>query len=140
MKSFEYFIRNFELYFNTSDIKIQYGKQQDAQVSIVKNIDDSFWNNKKDIDEDKIVWKVWKNVRIPFLFSNGDKEDVLTKKDNLVIVNYDIVASAFYFLSGWNEYLSADKDDFGRVTYQSTLIHKLKIEGIPVVNYYFDIL
>ena len=140
MKSFEYFIRNFELYFNTSDIKIQYGKQQDAQVSIVKNIDDSFWNNKKDIDADKIVWKVWKNVRIPFLFNNGDKEDVLTKKDNLVIVNYDIVASAFYFLSGWNEYISADKDDFGRVTYESTLIHKLKIEGIPVVNYYFDIL
>lgn len=140
MKSFEYFIRNFELYFSTSDIKIQYGKQQDAQVSIVKNIDDSFWNNKKDIDADKIVWKEWKNVRIPFLFNDGDKEDVLTKKDNLVIVNYDIVASAFYFLSGWNEYISADKDDFGRVTYESTLIHELKIEGIPVVNYYFDIL
>jgi hypothetical protein len=140
MNLFEYFIKNFELYFNTADIKIGYGSQQDATVCIVKSVDDSFWKNKKDIDKDKIVWKEWKNIRIPFLFNNGDKEDVLTKKDNQVIVNYDIVASAFYFLSGWNEYTSADKDDFSRVKYESTLIHKLKIDGIPVVDYYFDIL
>jgi len=140
MNSFEYFLRNFEMYFNIDTIKISYGNEQDAQICIVKNIDDSFWESKKDIDVDQIVWKEWKGVRIPFLFNNGDKEDVFSKKDNQIIINYDIVASAFYFLSGWNEYISADKDDFNRVKYDSTLIHKLKIDGIPVVNYYFDIL
>jgi len=140
MKTFEYFIRNFELYFKVDKIQIDYGITQSAQISIVKNADDSFWESKKDIDADRIVWKEWKGVRIPFLFNTGDKEDVLTKKENQIIINYDIVASAFYFLSGWNEYISADKDDFGRVKYESTLIHKLKIDGVPVVNYYFDIL
>ena len=140
MELFGYFIRNFELYFNIADIKISYGNQHDGQVSIVRNVEDSFWKNKTDISEGKIVWKKWKNISIPFLFNDSDKEEVLTNKDNRIIINYDIVASSFYFLSGWNEYVSSEKDDFGRVKYNSTLIHRLKIDGVPVVNYYFDIL
>ncbi|NDP22418.1 MAG: hypothetical protein GZ091_15240 [Paludibacter sp.] len=140
MELFGYFIKNFELYFDNADIKINYGKQHDGQVSIVKNVDDSFWKNKTDINENKIVWKKWKNVSIPFLFNDSDKEEILTNKDDRIIINYDIVASTFYFLSGWNEYVCSDKDDFGRVKYNSTLIHRLKIDGVPVVNYYFDIL
>lgn len=140
MDTFGYFIKNFELYFNIADTVISYGNQRDGQVSIVKCVDDSFWKNKIGIDENKIVWKKWKNVSIPFLFNDGDKEDVISKKDNQIIINYDIVASAFFFLSGWDEYVSSEKDDFGRVKYNSTLIHRLKIDGIPVVNYYYDIL
>ena len=140
MNTFEYFLKNFEMYFNIDTIKIGYGKEQDAQIFIVKSIDDTFWESMKDIDIDQIVWKEWKGVKIPFLFNNGGKEDILSKKENQIIINYDIVASTFYFLSGWNEYISADKDDFNRVKYDSTLIHKLKIDSIPVVNYYFDIL
>lgn len=140
MDTFGYFIRNFELYFNIAETVISYGDKKDGQVSIVKNVDDSFWNNKTGIDESKIVWKKWMNVNIPFLFNDGGKEDVISKKDNRIIINYDIVASAFYFLSGWDEYVSSEKDDFGRVKYNSTLIQRLKIDGIPVVNYYYDIL
>ncbi|OJX91929.1 MAG: hypothetical protein BGP01_06500 [Paludibacter sp. 47-17] len=140
MGIFNFFIKNFELYFDVTAIKISYGKQQDAQIIVVKSVDDAFWDDKQDIAPEKVVWKDWKNAAIPFLFDKNNKGEIITKEGSQIIINYDIVASAFYFLSGWNEYVSSSKDDFNRVKYDSTLIHQLKIDGVPVVNYYFDIL
>jgi len=140
MDLYKFFIDNFSLHFHLANIRLSYGKLANAQISICKSVDDSFWHEKQDIDSQKIVWKEWKNVSIPFIFDKDNTADIISNDGNSLIVNYDIVASTFYFLSGWNEFVASDKDDFNRVKYESTLIYKLKIEGIPIVNYYFDIL
>lgn len=139
MRLLDYFTKNFGLYFETAELSVGYGIEQVKQIEVAKGVDDSFWDAMQDIDAQNIVWKEWNNIKIPFLFSNDIDAEIITKKENRILINYDIVASAFYFLSGWNEYVSSDKDDFNRVKFKSTLIHKLEIQGIPVVNYYFDI-
>jgi hypothetical protein len=138
---FEYFRKNFTLHYNLSGIEIDYGNVNSNSISICKNCNDLFWDGLNDIEEDKIVWKIWKGVRIPFLFHNSDREEIYTISNNgKAVINYDIVASTFYFLSGWNEYTNSRKDEFGRISYNESIIKRLNISSIPVVNYYFDIL
>lgn len=139
-KIFNYFIENIQLFYDVKDISIGYGLHLDEKILISKNVEDDFWNNKNDIDINSITWKEWRNKRIPFLFRKESNEDVISYENGKAIINYDIVASAFYFLSGWNENINSSKDDFGRVKYEDSIIKKLNIISIPVVNYYFDIL
>lgn len=137
---FGYFLKNFQLFYDTQGIEIGFGKNPDKKVFILKNCEDLLWNEKQDIHAEDIIWKTWDQVNIPFLFENDGEKDILTFDGETVVVNYDIVSSAFYFLSGWNEYVSSFKDEFGRVKYESSMIRELGISDRPVVNYYFDIL
>lgn len=139
-KQFDYFIRNFELFYNIKNIDIDYGLEFDANIKISKSAECEFWETKYDLDSNNIVWKEWKNKQIPFLFEKDYSKDIISYDNNKAIINYDVVASAFYFLSGWNEYVNSSKDEFGRVKYEDSIIKKLNISGLPVVNYYFDIL
>lgn len=138
-RQFEYFIKNFQLFYNTEGIEIGYGKQNKS-ITICKNCEDSFWLEQIDIDNKNIIWKEWNDVKIPFLFENSVENEIITLKDNRAKINYDIVSSAFYFLSGWNEHVNPSKDEFGRVSYENSIIKRLNIPNIPVVNYYFSIL
>ena len=88
---------------------------------------------------DEIVWKSWKGTEVPFFFSR-DAQDLITKSGDEFIIGQDIIASAFFLLSGWNEYYSGDKDSHGRFPYASSIQKRLDITGKPIVNYYFDIL
>ncbi len=87
-----------------------------------------------------VVWKEWKNKRIPFLFPNKHELPILEIKNEQAFIHYDILKSAFFFLSGWQEYLFMHKYSSPRYPYQNSLQNKLNITHIPVVNYYFDIL
>lgn len=139
-KQFDFFLKNFQLFFNIGDVEINYGVNSEKLISIVQSIENSFWNQKKDVNLDRIIWKEWKNVKIPFLFESDDSKDIITRSEEKVIINYDIVASAFYFLSGWNELVNPAKDEFGRIKFENSIFRKLDIITTPVVNYYFDIL
>lgn len=137
---FEYFLKNYQLYYHLEDKSIKYGDEGEGTVLISQNIDHSFYKNKNDINPKDVLWKEWNGVKIPFLFDNNDHVEIITIHEGYVTINYDIVASAFYFLSGWNEYVSAQKDQYGRISYHQSMIHQLNLINIPVVNYYFDIL
>ena len=137
---FTYIIENFRIFYPYNELKIAYGEDGDSPLCIKNSVPDSFFRKKENIDEQKVVWKTWKDVQIPFLFERSGEPDIITQKENQVYINYDIIASAFYFLSGWDEYLNSGKDELGRIAFKDTLIHRLGIAGIPVVNYYFDIL
>lgn len=139
-KQFEYFLKNFQLFYNTEGTTISYGDNEGTNVSIVQNVGNLFWAEKKDVNFDNIVWKEWKGVKIPFLFDKNDVKEIICYKEGKAIINYDIVASSFYFLSGWNEYVGSEKDKLGRTIYETSIINQLNISEIPVVNYYFDIL
>jgi len=139
-KQFEFFLKNFQLFFNIENIEINYGVAEEKLISIVQSVDSSFWSENNDINYGKIIWKEWNNVKIPFLFEKDDTKEILSFKNGKAIINYDIVASTFYFLSGWNELVNPDKDEFGRIRFGNSIIKELNIIRIPVVNYYFDIL
>lgn len=139
-KQFLYFLKNFSLFHDLNPGDVFYGQGQEAPVTIIRSISEEFWNDKKDIDITEVAWKEWNNQRIPFLFAKDNSADIVTYEDNRARINYDIVASAFYFLSGWNELTEPEKDQFGRISYGNSIIKELNINNIPVVNYYFDIL
>lgn len=139
-KQFDFFYKNFQLFYDTKDVIIDYGNNTEAKITISKAVHDEFWSKKEDIHIKSIVWKEWKGKVIPFLFEKDSDKDIISYSNSKTTINYDIVASAFYFLSGWNEYTSSSKDAFGRVKYEDNIIKELNISGIPVVNYYFDIL
>ena len=139
-KQFIFFLKNFRLFLDIDDVEIEYGKSEGKPVSISRKCEDSFWLESNDINRDDVVWKEWAGVKIPFLFEKENGAEIITFTDDKAAINYDIVASAFYFLSGWNEYVSSSRDQSGRVTYRDSIINELNIPEIPVVNYYFNIL
>ncbi|OQX70524.1 MAG: hypothetical protein B6D62_04695 [Candidatus Cloacimonas sp. 4484_275] len=112
---FEYFLKNFFLFHRYDSVNpdIHYGIDNKSKIQIVQEIDDVFFSQKQDISPENIIWKNWKGKRIPFCFGKSDKKEILTEKNNEILINYDIVASAFYFLSGWNEFVNSSKI-FGR--------------------------
>ncbi len=122
------------------DCKTRWTYYNKTPITISQNVNKHFWNENKDINSSDIIWKEWKNQKIPFLFEKDTSKDIITYKNNQAIINYDIVAATFYFLSGWNELTNSEKDQFGRITFQNSIINKLGISKIPVVNYYFEIL
>ena len=136
---FNYFLKNFALFYSIDNVKIHYGENNREDVNIISSINKNFWENNTDIDYNKVVWLEWKGTSIPFLFSFDNQKEIISIIDNKAFINYDIIASAFYFLSGWYE-INALKDDLGRIEYKNTIFNKLNIIGIPIVNYYFDIL
>jgi len=89
--------------------------------------------------DDQIVWKPWKGTLVPFFFGN-DTGELISRSGDQLCITQDIIASAFYLLSGWQEYFSDSKDQYGRFPFSSSLQKRLNITGKPIVNYYFDIL
>lgn len=47
---FNYFIENVELFYDVKNIPIYYCQNLDVKMSISKNVEGDFWNNKNDID------------------------------------------------------------------------------------------
>lgn len=53
---------------------------------------------------------------------------------------HDILKSAFYLLSGYQEYKSEHGDEYDRFPWEASIQYKLGFTGIPLVNYYFEII
>ena len=138
--TFEYFLRNYRLFYQTDGVEIVYGEKLDVGIEIKRCVPENFWSGNKDIEFDKVVWRIYDGVRIPFLFEDDNLDSFFSITDKKVTINFDIVSSTFYFLSGWNEKVSGNRDEIGRISYKEGIIHQLGISGIPVVNYYFKIL
>ena len=139
MDILNYFLTNYALKYSFEKGKVLFGDTKKGCITIKKE-DNGFFDGKKQISTDGIVWKSWKNKEIPFLFSKDANKEILTKTDGYVSINYDVVSASSYLLSGWHEHISDNKDSLGRVNYQNSLMEQLGITEIPVVNYYFDIL
>ncbi len=69
--------------------------------------------------------------RNPAQLSSGD--------DRYRHIHVDLVASAFYFLSCWQEVTSMDRDRHERFPASASLQHQLGFFHIPVVNQYVEI-
>lgn len=72
--------------------------------------------------------------------NNSTKNLPLVYRSNTVFISADIIAASFYFLSGWQEYFSSERDPHGRFPYAASIQKKYDCATLPLVNYYFDVL
>ncbi len=76
----------------------------------------------------QVHWRELDSVRYPVLFNGSNPA-----KD-------DIIASAFFWLSGWQEYTISDRDRHGRFPFASSLQAAFGIAREPVVEVYREVL
>jgi peptidoglycan/xylan/chitin deacetylase (PgdA/CDA1 family) len=89
--------------------------------------------SEKPLDESRIY-----TIReIPVLFPCSESGQWYSVEGNRVRFHHDILKSAFYLLSGYQEQISDEKDIHGRYPWKSSIQYSLGITGKPVVNYYF---
>lgn len=139
---FNYIMDIFRKTYSLGDFhpEISYGQQPKTKIFIKQGNINCFKTFQPfHYSTDQIIWKSWNDTKIPFFF---DKENtqIFQKIDNQWIINFDLIASSFYLLSGWQEYFSKNRDEYGRFRFEESCQKTLGLTHIPVVNYYFDIL
>lgn len=77
---------------------------------------------------------------IPVLFPRSESKQWYTTEGKSIVFHHDILKSAFYLLSGYQEYGDVDYDEFGRYKYHESIQYLLGITDKPIVNYYFEII
>ena len=95
-----------------------------------------FSQSSKGFDEDSVLWL----DELPVLFSDSSDSPIYTFENGTLIFHHDLLKSAFYLLSGYQEYKSFQKDTLGRFPYEGSIQSKLKIIHRPVVNEYFELI
>ncbi len=77
---------------------------------------------------------------LPILFPASERNDFFYLDEaNNIIFSHDILKSAFYLLSGYQEYKNIDsKDALNRFAFEDSIQHKLGFVQKPLVNYYYQ--
>ena len=133
-----YVLRHFRLvYEDVPAVAIGYA-DADPAVEIASGADDFFEQGRP--FPPPPGYRMWAGQSVPFFFDTEPLAPLLTLLPGRAVVNADIVAAAFYLLSGWQEYFSHDRDRHGRFPYASSVQMKYGFVTLPVVNYYFDVL
>lgn len=101
----------------------------------------SFFEGRETVRPDQLVWRKWRERAIPFLFAETDRGEPIRIDGHRAVIEYDLLAASFYFLSGWQEY-AADPEvlEEGRFPCSASLQGQLEMAHVPWVNYYFDML
>lgn len=133
----DYVLNQFHKVYNIP-FKINVGYSTNSKIEVRKG-ETNFFEYAKPFPEHDPVWEVVLDKKIPFFFDEKQKE-ILTKKENGVVLNYDVISNAFYFLSGWQEIFCEQKDDLGRFPFAQSIQKKYDFVEVPVVNYYFELL
>ena len=87
-----------------------------------------YFGGRSPYDASSVRWKMLDNDRYPILFSDTSSQ------------NEDLIASAFFWLSGWQEYTISNRDRHGRFAFASSLQAALDTPCEPVVDVYREVL
>jgi len=136
---FYYFLENFRLFYHFDESASGYGEDNGRKIVIRKRRGLSDFIDKNDPPPLNVIWKDWNGTRLPFLFDEDDSKPLIENSETGIRINYDIVASACFFLSGMDEIKNNETLNNGRYPFPDSMIKKLGTAEIPVVNYYFDI-
>lgn len=90
----------------------------------------------KTFELDKVKWI----NNIPVLYPISEKNSFYSIEKNNLVFHHDILKSAFYLLSGYQELNPEYTDKFNRFPYDLSIQKKLGITKKPIVNYYFEII
>jgi hypothetical protein len=119
---------------------ITYGSDSPGRIHICQGATQCLESNQRLVIQEKdVIWKTWLGEKIPFFFDSVDKE-LFVENDGNWIIQFDLIASSFFLLSGWQEYFSESRDQYGRFRFADSEQHRFGFTHLPVVNYYFDIL
>ncbi len=133
-----YVLMHFRLaYPDCPDVRIGYAGTQ-SQVEVAEASGNFFAENKPYPAAPN--WREWLGRPVPFFFDNAPATSLLLSQENRVLISADIIAAAFYLLSGWQEYFSTERDRHGRFPYAASVQKQYGFVTLPVVNYYFDVL
>ncbi len=77
---------------------------------------------------------------IPILFPVRKGSGIYQLQNNSLIFQYDLLKSAFYLLSGYQELNPEHLDSMDRYPYELSVQSSLKVAGKPLVNYYFKMI
>lgn len=139
---FDYILQLFLKSYQVGDLlpDITYGNREEGLIHIRQGKTGNLECFRKiEIREKDVIWKTWLGREIPFFFDPCDRE-IFVEKEGKWIIQFDLIASAFFLISGWQEYFSDARDRYGRFQYSDSVQHRLGFLQLPVVNYYFDIL
>lgn len=88
---------------------------------------------------EEVNFREFRGEKIPFLFSRGGEIYSFNKQNT--ILNKDIIAAAFYFLTCWQEQAPGlDIVSQGRADYKKSIQHRRDFVEMPVVDVYAQIL
>jgi hypothetical protein len=124
-----------KLRINHAPIAVEYYKKKELyDTSNIEFLSPSYSSLKKS-DTEKPDFS---DIRIPFLFSQ--KGEICTLKETYISINKDIISSAFYFMSCWQEYVNAIDDHLPeRYDYYKSMQYKCGFTTTPVVDHYIAI-
>ena len=74
---------------------------------------------------------------LPLLFPTADTTAPFDRPDGAARFNFDVLKAAFFLLSAYQEHASAERDQWGRFPYASSLQARMGFVGVPLVNHYF---
>lgn len=73
---------------------------------------------------------------IPVLFPGENTDRFYSLHENNLVFHHDLLSSAFYLLSGYQEYKQGNPD----FSYTDSLQYQLGAAHVPLVNYYFELI
>ena len=133
---------------NSTDLLICYGGGDDLdnlpnKVVIRPSTQAAnYFRSVLEYDTGNVKWFSWEGRDVPILFSENGIDSPIMRfaEPNTVLIEYDVVASAFFFLSCWQEQAITERDQFNRFPYRKSIQKSLDIARRPVVVDYLDIL
>lgn len=130
-----YLLKNFCLIYKLDDlILLDISYSSSSKIHIKKG-------NKEINKKGSVIKKKWDGRNVYFFHNEKDLGEIIKRKENgNITVNYDIIASSFYLLSGEQEISNSTKDEYDRFIYSNSIQERYDICKLPLVNYYFDIL
>ncbi|WP_207431186.1 polysaccharide deacetylase family protein [Sabulibacter ruber] len=137
---FDYVLFHFKRVYQLPEpLEISYGLDGSSRVQIINSPGEFF--AQKNPQPENLICKDWQGTSLPLFFdASPEKEWFTLTERGTVVVHYDLVASAFYLLSGWQEYHSSVRDQFGRFPFAASVQAKHGFITQPIVNYYFEVL
>jgi len=121
----------------TEPVHIYYGEHPftNAPINITHNPQAvNFFQGEELYTPEQVDFAEFQGIRLPFLFSNTG--DILQKQEQATTITKDIIATTFYFLSGWQE-----RNQTGEIyEHRHSLQCKCGFTEIPFIDYYTLIL
>jgi len=87
-----------------------------------------------------VIWLPYKEDELPILFPGERIQKWFDCQNGSLIFHHDLLKSAFYLLSGYQETQAGVADEMGRYRFEESIQKKLGIITKPIVNYYFEII
>ncbi len=128
--------------YSSAQIHVYYGEKADERypVHIYHNPQaNTFFSKKEMYPNDEFRFQKYNEVMLPFLFSSAG--EIFEIGERCICISKDIISSAFYFLTCWQEYASGQKlSPENRYDFQESHQKFWDFADIPVVDYYVDML